>query len=313
MKTGALIIADGHGEAQGDFRPLLPAGDSTVIRRIIITLKQAGAEPLVVVTGRRGDELEKHIAGLGAICLRNEKYENAQMFDGICTGLAYIRNLCGRVFVLPAKFPMFLQATLRRMMETDDPVVCPVQGGRRGHPVLLSASVMDCILDYRGEGGLRGALAQKELEGMIRELEVEDEGIILAVDKREDCAHPLVEEGRISVYPRVELSLGRNEEFFSPFMAQFLSLIDYTGSIQTACRQLHISYTKGWNLIKAAEGQMGFPVLETQSGGAKGGGSRLTPRSRDFVGRYLAMEQALNRDGERLFAEYFPEYAGNDQ
>ena len=59
----------------------------------------------MVITGRRGDELEKHIAGLGAICLRNEKYENAQMFDGICTGLAYIRNLCGRVFVLPAKFP----------------------------------------------------------------------------------------------------------------------------------------------------------------------------------------------------------------
>ena len=58
---------------------------------------------------------------------------------------------------------------------------------------------------------------------------------------------------------------------------------------------------------------MGFPVLETQSGGAKGGGSHLTPRSRDFVGRYLAMEQALNREGERLFAEYFPEYAGNDQ
>ena len=70
--------------------------------------------------------------------------------------------------------------------------------GPSGAPV---ASVMDCILDYRGEGGLRGALAQKELEGKIRELEVEDEGIILAVDKREDCAHPLVEEGGSASIP----------------------------------------------------------------------------------------------------------------
>ena len=48
---------------------------------------------------------------------------------------------------------------------------------------------------------MRGALAQKELEGKIRELEVEDEGIILAVDKREDCAHPLVEEGGSASIP----------------------------------------------------------------------------------------------------------------
>ena len=50
LKTGALIIAAGHEKGREDFRPLLPAGDSTVIRRIIITLKQAGVDPVVVVT-----------------------------------------------------------------------------------------------------------------------------------------------------------------------------------------------------------------------------------------------------------------------
>ena len=312
MKTGALIIAAGHEKGREDFRPLLPAGDSTVIRRIIITLKQAGVDPVVVVTGLQGDALEKHIAKLGVICLRNEDYENTQMFYSICMGLDYIRNLCGRVFVLPAKFPMFLPATVRRMMETEDPVVCPVRNGMRGHPVLLSGSVIDDIMAYEGEFGLQGALKQEHVADQIREVEVEDDGIILAVETKEDCAHPLVEEGRISVYPQVELSLGRNEEFFSPFMAQFLSLIDYTGSIQTACRQLHISYTKGWSLLRSAQQQIGFPVLVTKSGGANGGCSQLTPRSRDFLSRYLAMEQALSREGKRLFQMYFPEYAGKE-
>ena len=54
MKTGALIVAAGHDKDREAFRPMLPVGDSTVIRRIIITMKQAGIDPIVVVTGSRG-------------------------------------------------------------------------------------------------------------------------------------------------------------------------------------------------------------------------------------------------------------------
>ena len=55
-------------------------GDSTAIRRIIITLKRAGDfPPIVVVTGDKADELEKHISNLQVICLRNEQYAVTQM------------------------------------------------------------------------------------------------------------------------------------------------------------------------------------------------------------------------------------------
>ena len=134
MKTGALIVAAGHDKDREAFRPMLPVGDSTVIRRIIITMKQAGIDPIVVVTGSRGDELEKHIAKLRVICLRNERYEDTQMFYSICLGLNYMEDLCDRVFVLPAKFPMFLPRTMKRLMAEEAPVVCPSLHGRRGHP-----------------------------------------------------------------------------------------------------------------------------------------------------------------------------------
>ena len=62
MKTGAVIIAAGHKSTISRFQPMLPVGDSTVIRRIIITLKRAGIDPVVVVTGQKADEVEKHIA-----------------------------------------------------------------------------------------------------------------------------------------------------------------------------------------------------------------------------------------------------------
>ena len=46
---------------------MLPVGDSTVIRRIIITMRRVGIDPIVVVTGKQGDELEKHISDLEVI------------------------------------------------------------------------------------------------------------------------------------------------------------------------------------------------------------------------------------------------------
>ena len=63
----------------------------------------------MVITGDKADEIEKHISNLQVICLRNEQYDKVQMFFSICMGLNYIEDLCDRVFVLPAKFPVFLK------------------------------------------------------------------------------------------------------------------------------------------------------------------------------------------------------------
>ena len=87
LRTGAVIVAAGHKSKNSVFKPLLPVGDSTAIRRIIITLKRAGVSPIVVVTGDKADELEKHISNLQVICLRNEQYAVTQMFSSICMGL----------------------------------------------------------------------------------------------------------------------------------------------------------------------------------------------------------------------------------
>jgi len=75
--------------------------------------------------------------------------------------------------------------------------------------------------------------------------------------------------------------------------------------MQTACRQMHMSYTKGWKILKEAERQLGYPLLVTQSGGAEGGFSQLTPKSKDFLDRYLRMEKELRMEGERLYKKYF--------
>ena len=305
MRTGAVVVAAGHKSSVSSFSPMLPIGDSTVIRRIIITLKRSGIDPVVVVTGKQGDEVEKHIAGLRVICLRNQNYGNTQMYNSICLGLNYIEDLCDRVFILPAKFPMFLPETIKRMMDMDAQVVCPVFEGRRGHPVLVSSDIIGKMLNYKGEKGLRGALRQVDVDRCAWEVEVEDQGIILAVETDEDRAQSNLDNERLDIFPQIQLTLERDEGFFGPSVAQFLSLIDHTGSMQTACRQMHMSYTKGWKILKAAEKQLGYPLLITQSGGAEGGSSLLTPKAKDFLVRFLGMEKELREDAQKLYQKYF--------
>ena len=297
MRTGAVVVAAGHKSSVSSFSPMLPIGDSTVIRRIIITLKRSGID--------QGDEVEKHIAGLRVICLRNQNYGNTQMYNSICLGLNYIEDLCDRVFILPAKFPMFLPETIKRMMDMDAQVVCPVFEGRRGHPVLVSSNIIGKLLNYKGEKGLRGALRQVDVDRCAWEVEVEDQGIILAVETDEDRAQSNLDNERLDIFPQIQLTLERDEGFFGPSVAQFLSLIDHTGSMQTACRQMHMSYTKGWKILKAAEKQLGYPLLITQSGGAEGGSSLLTPKAKDFLVRFLGMEKELREDAQKLYQKYF--------
>ncbi|MFW5646424.1 MAG: NTP transferase domain-containing protein [Acetivibrio ethanolgignens] len=304
MKTGAIILAAGHKSSISAFQPMLPVGNTTVIKRIILTLKQSGTEPIVVITGREAKELEKHISKQQVICLQNKDYENTQMFDSICMGLKYIEDLCDRVLFLPAKFPKLLPETIKRIMASEKKVACPVYNGRRGHPVLIDRELIPVIISYSGERGLRGALRQPQIEAFVEEVPITDKGIIEAVESDEDTASysPLEQ---LALHPSVKLYLERDEVFFGPGIAQFLKLIDHTGSMQSACWQMNMSYSKGWKIMKTAEKQLGYPLLLTQSGGAEGGFSELTPKARDFLERFVKMEQEVKEKTEELFYKYF--------
>lgn len=305
QNTGAVICAAGHRYQQSVFQPLLPLGKTTIIRRIIITLKQCDISPIIVITGKNAEELEKHISRMRVICLRNESYETTQMYDSLCMGLNYIEDLCDRVLFLPVKYPMFLQDTIEKLLKTEKKAACPVYQNRRGHPVLLSTALIPHLLRYSGNEGLRGALRQESLNAQVEEIPVEDQGIIQAIEHDGDALRSYSHSRKIPTHSVSQLYLESEDIFFGPGIAQFLSLVDHTGSMQTACKQMHMSYSKGWHIVKDAEKHLGFPLLITKSGGSDGGSSELTPKSRDYLSRYLAMEHELQQIAKDLFQKYF--------
>ena len=72
------------------------------------------------------------------------------------------------------------------------------------------------------------------------------------------------------------ISLRREKAFWGPGVAQLLHYIVQHKSLRAAAQQMNMSYSKAWKIVHEAEEQLGFPLIETISGGARGGGSYLT-------------------------------------
>lgn len=82
---------------------------------------------------------------------------------------------------------------------------------------------------------------------------------------------------------------------FGPGKAALLQAIERTGSISAAARELQMSYRRAWLLVEDMNRCFKRPLVETATGGARGGGARVTDNGRVVLARYLAMEQVASQ------------------
>ena len=75
-----------------------------------------------------------------------------------------------------------------------------------------------------------------------------------------------------------------------PGKADLLKAIDASGSISAAARSLGMSYRRAWLLVDTMNQSFKSPVVETLTGGQKGGGARVTETGHEVLQRYLDME-----------------------
>ena len=87
---------------------------------------------------------------------------------------------------------------------------------------------------------------------------------------------------RFVVSPRI---MGE-EKFFGPGIAQLLHRVEAYHSIRQATLSMGMAYSKAWAIIRRAERELGFPLLNTTTGGKEGGGSFLTEEGRRFLEQY---------------------------
>ena len=303
MRLGALIVAAGMSSRMGDFKPMLSIGSISIAQRIVATLRQAGVDRIVMVTGYNATVLERHLAGSGIIFLRNEDYARTQMFDSVKIGLRYLQDKCDKVLFTPVDVPLFTARTVRQLVDTDGELACPMCEGRQGHPILISSRLIGEILDDCGEQGLKGAMDRCSVP--LLRLEVDDPGTVHDADTPEEYNALVDYHNSQLVRPEISVSLIREKPFFDSKIAMLLMLVDETRSVRAAGQRMQLSYSSCWNIIRTLESQLNYTLIERTQGGSGGSMSTLTPQGKDLLKRFRAYEQKLREQANVLYEEYF--------
>ena len=233
MQTAALIVAAGMSSRMGDFKPMLNIGSISIAKRIVANFHQAGVSKIVVITGYRADELERHLTNEGLIFLRNEAYQTTDMVDSAKIGLQYLQDKCDRVLFTPVDIPLFTSDTVSRLLESEAELASPVCEGVQGHPILISASLIPSLLSDSGEGGLRAALQRSG--AVFCPVPVEDRGILHDADTPDDYKALLDYHNSRLIRPEISLSVVKEKVFLDDRICMMLSLIEETGSVRAAC------------------------------------------------------------------------------
>ncbi|MBP7830461.1 MAG: LysR family transcriptional regulator [Kiritimatiellae bacterium] len=92
--------------------------------------------------------------------------------------------------------------------------------------------------------------------------------------------------GRPETEPRLRLICAT----IGPGKAHLLQLIAETQSVSEAARRMGIGYKQAWQMVVEMNGVFRRPLVESISGGARGGGSRLSADGRKVLTLYTAIQ-----------------------
>ncbi len=183
----AIIPAAGRSHRMGTLKPLLDAGGSTFLARILCTLREGGADPLIVVLRDKGGPVEAEAREHGAGVILNPHPAQGPV-SSLRAGLRAVPAAAEAVLFAPVDHPLFHPGTVRALIEafrrTGAPVVIPSFEGWRGHPVLFSRQVFPELLDDVLPEGAR-TVVRRYLSERVQ-VQVDDAGILADIDTPED-------------------------------------------------------------------------------------------------------------------------------
>ena len=300
-QVGGIIAA----ASKKDALPLLQVGNIPIIKRIVITYRQAGIFPIVIITGADEKDIKDQLSSYGLIFIRNDNFENPELIESAKIGLRYLKDKCDKVVFTPVNVPMFTPGTLKKLISSSAKVATPSYCGKGGHPIVICNGLIDRLLSYSGKNGLRGALS--DLNDERQRIDVDDVGITLSIHNEDQLRERLAEHNRSILNSCVKVSIEKEKAFFDSRAKLLLYLIGDSCSVRKACDDMALSNGKAWSILNNLERELGYAVIERQQGGSKGGNTRLTDKGKNFIIAYQKFEENVlcyaQSEFERLFEE----------
>lgn len=103
----------------------------------------------------------------------------------------------------------------------------------------------------------------------------------------------------------IAIQLRRKEIVFGPRLLELLTSIQKTGSLTKAAKLMNMSYNKAWRIIAESEKNLGFSLIESNTGGLNGGGSSLTKEGLELKTKYLIFQREVQILTSQTFEKIF--------
>ena len=160
---------------------------------------------------------------------------------------------------------------------------------------MIRKSCFPALLNYAGERGLRGALAQWKRETEF--VPTDENGMLIDINTEQDYQREQREQTPVtSPTLAAALTIQVRDVGLDERAIRLLECIELEQSLQRGAVRAEISYSNAWLLLNRMEEALGCRLVERKLGGATGGGSSLTEDGQAWVSRYRRLEQKLKED-----------------
>jgi len=198
MPLPAVVLCGGASSRMGRPKALLELAGETFLSRVVRTLRDAGVDDVVVVTGAHDEAIRAALDAApspvpGVRVVHNPDHALGQLAS-LRAALAVVDHP-GVVAMIVAlvDHPFVGPDTVRQLIEawtrTRAPVVRPRLRGRHGHPVVFGREVFDALRAAPIEAGARAVV--RACGSRVVDVETEDEGTRLDVDTPEEYARAI--------------------------------------------------------------------------------------------------------------------------
>ncbi len=181
--VSAILLAAGESKRMGKPKLLLPFGSSTILEQAIDNLLNSRVDDVIVVVGDRAQEIIQRIASRPVKVAINPVYHEG-MGTSIVRGVSLVDDRALAVMLVLADQPLIDSETINKLIAAflshDKGIVIPAYKGRRGHPIIFSATYKKELLGLKGDEGGRQIIRKHPDD--ILEVVVNSQSINIDID-----------------------------------------------------------------------------------------------------------------------------------
>ena len=145
--AAAILLAAGESRRMGSLKALLPWQGSTLLAHQICSLRQAGADPVVVVLGHEAGQLRPIVEGKEGVTWR----VNPDYWQGKTTSIKVGLNALGpgqpsAILILNVDQPRSAETIGHLLQQHRDggrSITIPRYRGKSGHPIVVDSALLE--------------------------------------------------------------------------------------------------------------------------------------------------------------------------